>query len=203
MSRIWRLTGRAVMALMAGLIVMPASAATFTYSYAWFSGDRPGQPAGTCSYIVPDIRPLQVPRTLVVDSAAPVGTVLYTWDFNSFLPGFRLQCTGSGIDSGSGSTSVNGTNVGTNMILATLNFAGLTTSPVSSSSNPVYATTLSGIGLRLSVRADSDSILTGVVAGVYSQYLALFRVNGQSLAQAPPRNTVYLWGGSGLSLIHI
>ncbi|MHA6635517.1 hypothetical protein ACX3OY_17180 [Citrobacter farmeri] len=197
MSRLWRLTGCALMALIAVLTVMPAPAATFTYSYAWLGGDRPGQPAGTCSYIVPDIRPLQVPRTLVVDSAAPVGTVLYTWDFNSFLPGFRLQCTGSGIDSGSSTTSVNGTNVGGNMILATLNFAGLTTSPVSSNSNPVYATTLSGIGLRLSVRADSDSILTGSVAGVYSQYLSLYRVNGQSSVSAPPRDTVYLWGGSG------
>lgn len=87
MSRLWRLTGCAVMAVMAGLIVMPASAATWSYNYTWATGDHAGQPAGSCAYTLPDIRPLQVPRTLVVDSAAPVGTVLYSWDFNSFYRG--------------------------------------------------------------------------------------------------------------------
>ncbi|VYU52929.1 hypothetical protein [Metakosakonia massiliensis] len=195
MSRIW---GVALL-LSAGLTGMPAMAATFTYNYTWTAGDRPGQSAGSCSYIMPDIRPLQVPRTLVVDSAAPVGTVLYSWDFNSFLPGFRLQCTGSGIDNGNSSTSVNGTNVGANMILAELSFAGLTTSPVSSRSNPMYATTLSGIGLRLSVRADSDSILTGTMASIYSQFLGLFETTGGATVSAPPRDTVYLWGGYGVA----
>lgn len=188
MSRLWGVTA----ALVTGLAVIPAMAATFTYSYTW---TNTGQPAGTCSYIVPDIRPLQVPRTLMVDSATPVGTVLYSWDFNSFLPGFRLQCAGSGIDTGGSSgTSVNGTSVSGNMILAELRFAGLTLSPVYSSSNPVYATTLAGIGLRMSVRADSDSITTSPTGSTYSQHLSLYNVNGQLMVSPPPLGAVYLWG---------
>lgn len=74
MSRLWA----AAVALAAGMVIMPAPAATWSYNFTWAAGDHPGQLAGTCTYIVPDIRPLQVPRTLVVDSAAPVGTVLYS-----------------------------------------------------------------------------------------------------------------------------
>lgn len=190
MSRIW---GVALL-LSAGLTGMPAMAATFTYSYTWASGDHVGQPAGTCSYIVPDMRPLQVPRTLVVDSAVPVGTVLYSWDFNSFLPGFRIQCTGSGIDNSTNYTNVNNGSISGNLILSNFRFTGMTVSPLFSSTNPVYATTLAGIGIRLSVKADTDSAVDG--SGTNYSYVSLYRVNGQSQVYPAPRDVVYVWGGS-------
>lgn len=195
MSRLWRLTGRTVMALMAGLTVMPASAATWSYNYTWATGDHAGQPAGTCAYTVPDIRPLQVPRTLVVDSAVPVGTVLYSWDFNSFLPGFRVQCTGSGIDNSTNSTNVNNGSISGNLIVADFRFTGLSVSPVFSNTNPVYATTLPGIGIRLSVKADTDSAVDG--AGTNYSYVSLQNVDGQVQVYPAPRDVVYTWGGSG------
>lgn len=194
MSRLWRLTGCAVMAVMAGLTVMPASAATWSYNYTWATGDHAGQPAGTCAYTVPDIRPLQVPRTLVVDSAVPVGTVLYSWDFNSFLPGFRVQCTGSGIDNSTNSTNVNNGSISGNLILANFSFMGMTLSTGYGNANPVYATTLPGIGIRFSVKADTDSAVDGA-ANNYS-YVALYRVDGQMQVYPTPRDVVYMWGGA-------
>ena len=192
MSRIWRVA----LLLSAGLIGMPAMAVTFTYNYTWATGDHAGQPAGSCGYTVPDIRPFQIPRTLVVDSAVPVGTVLYSWDFNSFLPGFRIQCTGSGIDNSTNYTNVNNGSISGNLIVADFRFTGMTASPLLSSTNPVYATTLSGIGIRLSVKADTDSAVDG--AGNDYSYVALQRVNGQIQVYPAPRDVVYVWGGSGL-----
>lgn len=190
MSRLWGVTAT----LVTGLVVMPAPAATFTYSYTWATGDHAGQPAGTCSYIVPDIRPLQVPRTLVVDSAVPVGTVLYSWDFNSFLPGFQIQCTSSGIDNSTAYTNVNNGSISENLIVANFRFTGLSVSPVFSNTNPVYATTLPGIGIRLSVKADTDSAVDG--AGNNYSYVSLYYVDGQTQVVYPaPRDVVYMWGG--------
>lgn len=190
MSRLWRVA----LLLSAGLFGMPAMAATFTYNYTWATGDHVGQPAGSCAYVVPDIRPLQVPRTLVVDSAAPVGTVLFSWDFNSFLPGFRIQCTGSGIDNSTNYTNVNNSSINGNLIVADFSFTGMRVSPLFSYTNPVYATTLPGIGIRLSVKADTDSAVDG--AGNSYSYMVLYRVGGQTSINQPPRDVVYVWGGA-------
>ncbi|EMN3921756.1 hypothetical protein REJ49_004592 [Citrobacter farmeri] len=191
MSRLWEVTA----ALVAGLAITlaPAQAQTWSYSYTWATGDHAGQSAGTCAYIVPDNRPLQVPRTLVVDSAVPVGTVLYSWDFNSFLPGFRIQCTGSGVDNSTNSFTVNGT-ASNNLIGSNYEIRGMTASEVYSNSNPVWATTLAGIGLRLSVKVDTDAAED---ATDYYKYVTLYRANGQIQIYQAPRDVVYLWGTGG------
>lgn len=197
MSRIWGVAGRAAVALMVGLAVTPVPAAMFTYNFTWAGGDHDGQSAGSCSYIVPDIRPLQVPRTLVVDSAAPVGTVLYSWDFNNFLPGFHVQCTGSGIDNSINNVfNANHTTGSTTISLIILNMRiqGLTNADNFSASTPVYATTLSGIGLRLYIKADSDS-LTDAARNTYQRTMIL-NAGTQSSIYAAPRDVVYPWGGA-------
>ncbi|MFS6935173.1 hypothetical protein [Klebsiella oxytoca] len=198
MSRIWGV----ITVLIAGLTVTSVPAATFTYNYTWRNGrdqtgqPAEGQPAGTCSFVVPDTRPLQVPRTLVVDSAAPVGTVLYAWDFANFLPGFRIQCTGSGISTSEGShyLIVNGA-VLNGLMTGQIIFNNLTRGEGFSSSNPVYATTLSGIGLRMFVKADTDSLLKSVTDSVpYRQQVILQNAGGQMSIPATPRDIVYPWG---------
>ncbi|MFA9596892.1 hypothetical protein [Citrobacter telavivensis] len=191
MSRLWEVTA----ALVAGLAITlaPAQAQTGSLNYTWGNGENDGQSAGTCAYIVPDNRPLQVPRTLVVDSAVPVGTVLYSWDFNSFLPGFRVQCTGSGIDNNTNNWVANGT-ASYGPIGMNVRIRGITVSPVSSNTNPVYATTLAGIGLRLSVKVDTDTEHDGTD---YYQYVALIWANGQYQSVGAARDVVYTWGGGG------
>lgn len=194
MSRLWA----AAVALAAGMVIMPAPAATWSYNFTWAAGDHAGQLAGTCTYIVPDIRPLQVPRTLVVDSAAPVGTVLYSWDFNSFLPGFRVQCTGSGIDNSTPNVFAANQTTGITtirLIILSLWIQGLTNANNFSTSTPVYATTLPGIGLRLYIKADSDS-LVDANSNTY-QYTQIVNAGTQSSIFAPPRDVVYPWGGTG------
>lgn len=198
MSRLWRLTGCAVMAVMAGLVFMPvpADATTVTYNVTWGNGDQAGKAAGTCSYIVPDIRPLQMAKTLVVDSTAPVGTVLYTWDFNSFLPGIQVQCTSSGITNSTLGLQVNGV-TSSSLIYTIATFNGMTYSSVSSSSNPVFATTLAGIGLRLYIKADTDSLANSSESNYdYSQVVNLVGAGGQAQINAAPRDVVYQWGST-------
>lgn len=183
MSRIWGVAA----ALVSGLAVIPTQAATWSYNYTWISGISAGQSAGICSFIVPDIRPLQVPKTLVVDSAAPVGTVLYEWDFNSFLPGFRSQCISSGIGTDVNSAfSANGVIINDAGYWA-MSFTGLIDGEGASSSNPFYATSLSGIGLRLSIRADTDSDQN-------TSYLTILNASGTAIVSAPVPGNIYVWG---------
>ncbi|WP_404318775.1 hypothetical protein RX799_04185 [Klebsiella oxytoca] len=180
-------------ASVAGGGVMPATAATWSYNYTWTTGDHAGQPAATCAYFVPDSRPLQVPRTMVVDKAVPVGTVLYSWDFNSFLPEFRVQCTGSGIDNDDSYLDVNGTPIqGNDPVLMKLEIGGMTKSPLFSNTNPVYNTALSGIGIRFSVKGDTVPGVDGT--GYMYSYTSLYPVDGGQSIYPAPLDVVYKWG---------
>ncbi|WP_044180858.1 hypothetical protein [Phytobacter massiliensis] len=183
MSRIWGVAA----ALVSGLAVIPTQAATWSYNYTWHGGLNAGLPAANCTLTVPDIRPLQVPKTLVVDSAAPIGAVLYSWDFNSFLPGFMSRCTGTGINTyGHGSMVIDGIEVA-NINRWELFLRGLTISEPKNNSIPTYATTLSGIGIRLYVRADTDD-------NSESLWQEFLYAGGLGVISSPVRGNAYVWG---------
>lgn len=159
-----RLTRRLPLALacltVAGSLfqVSVVSAATETKDYYWADGNNAGQLAGSCTATVPDNRPMQIPRTILVDNSMPSGTVLHSWDFNEFLPGFQLQCTGSGIANDrpglvSGSVTLNpspGGNPNMNMIATMEMYYTL----------PSYGTTFDtnvpGVGYRVFLKSDYD-----------------------------------------------
>ncbi|HCL6628777.1 TPA: hypothetical protein N2R15_003519 [Citrobacter amalonaticus] len=51
-----------------------------------------GAPAANCSFSYPTLQPLSQQRTLLVDNSLPNGSVLYSWGYNDFAPGFITMC---------------------------------------------------------------------------------------------------------------
>ncbi|VUS96406.1 fimbrial protein [Klebsiella spallanzanii] len=85
-------------ALLVALIVsLPVYAINISEDVYWYDGDSAGQKAATCIYHTPDKRPFADVVTLVTDNAQTDGTVLWSWDYATFLPDYTLSCVGSGI----------------------------------------------------------------------------------------------------------
>nr|WP_287858185.1 fimbrial protein [Klebsiella sp.] len=84
----------------AGMTVAEVSAATHSFTAAWSSGTVVGQVAAWCNYIVPDERPLTVPRTFVVGNDVPNGTEIFSWGYGEAFSDFIVLCTSSGISGG-------------------------------------------------------------------------------------------------------
>lgn len=82
-------------ALLSSGIVGSSYAGTRTGVFNWLASDTisPGQMAVTCTFTWSDLRPFQVPRTLVVDNTAPAGTVLHRWGYGEFAD-YQYNCTG-------------------------------------------------------------------------------------------------------------
>lgn len=76
---------------------LTAHAAAISEHVYWYDGDHAGQKAATCVYHTPDRQPFSDEVTLVVDNAQPYGTVLWVWDYATFLPDYMFSCTGSGV----------------------------------------------------------------------------------------------------------
>lgn len=81
------------------LFSMPLSALTLVYQPIWAVGST--GIAGTCYYNLPDLAPLSVPRTLVVDNHLPVGVELFHWGYSEFAPNINAYCDYGGIGKGS------------------------------------------------------------------------------------------------------
>ncbi len=100
----------------------------------------PGQMAVTCTFTWSDLRPFQVPRTLVVDNTAPAGTVLHRWGYGEFAD-YQYNCTGGA----RGSTS--------SYVSSSLAVAAITrVQGATGMDNPgdyVFPTSVPGIGLKI------------------------------------------------------
>lgn len=83
------------------VVALPASADSISEEVYWHDGRNAGQKAGTCHYQTPERQPFSDVVTLVADNAQPVGTVLWSWDYGTFLPDFVISCTGSGVSNSS------------------------------------------------------------------------------------------------------
>lgn len=78
------------------------SAASVTHLVPW---NNSSVLAGTCISTASELAPLSVPKTLVVSNNVPNGTVLYSWDYDSFIPSYSVICHGgTAVSSGSVNT---------------------------------------------------------------------------------------------------
>lgn len=89
-------------ALLTTLAGAPAYAATYSNPITWSSGTALGQVAGWCNYVIPDERPLAIPRTLVVGNDVPNGTEIFSWNYGEAFSDFIVNCTSSGVQGGGG-----------------------------------------------------------------------------------------------------
>ena len=69
-----------------------------------------GAPASYCSFSYPTLQPLSQQRTLLVDNSLDNGSVLYSWGYNDFAPGFVTVCNSATQVSTSTLSSQNNTN---------------------------------------------------------------------------------------------
>lgn len=160
-------------ALFVPIVTSEVSAATYSYPYNWYTGTNAGKAAGTCIYQIPDIRPFQVARTLVVDNSIATGTVLFSWDYSNFLPNIGVKCTGSGIANSTGDMVYNGKVVNINAALLEMAMSG------SSHTDGIFPTNISGLGIKLYVKAHS-AVLTSYNGNRY-QWIYLYNTESGTL----------------------
>ena len=70
------------------LLSVPVLAASFAHNVVWTNGSY----ATTCYSNVPELAPLSVPRTLIVDNHLPNGTELFSWGYGDFIPNVSTTC---------------------------------------------------------------------------------------------------------------
>ena len=130
-------------ALLSSGIVGASYAGTRTGVYNWsVYGDTisPGQMAVTCTFTWSDLRPFQIPRTLVVDNTAPAGTVLHRWGYGEFAD-YQYNCIGGA--RGSSSPYVSSSQA----VAASTRIQG--TSGMVNPGDYVISTSVPGIGLKI------------------------------------------------------
>lgn len=129
-----------------------AQAMTVVDYPVWSGG---GGIAGICYYNFPDLAPLSVTRTLVVDNHLPVGTELFRWGYNEFAPNVNSYCNPNGTNFFSASS-------GARIMLASSTFPD---------ANGAFATSIPGIGIKYYFTFTSkgySSWNSGTTAVIYS-----------------------------------
>ncbi|MBW5406066.1 hypothetical protein ACISK3_09860 [Morganella morganii] len=114
-----------------------------------------GKNAGSCTFIYPDNHPFTQAKTLIVDNHLPIGAVLYSWDYNEFLPDFGWHCTSSGITQCANTVKTN-TGVTINNLGFSVSTYLLGTGAVESSPG-IYKTSIEGIGIKLYLKVSGDT----------------------------------------------
>lgn len=97
-----RLINSIIISSIAAILINHQASASIILSYSplWSNG---GGVAGTCTFNIPTLSPLSVPRTLVVDNHLPNDSVLYSWGYSEFAPNFTSYCQPNGTSSSSSS----------------------------------------------------------------------------------------------------
>ncbi|HCH7897963.1 TPA: type 1 fimbrial protein [Raoultella ornithinolytica] len=90
----------------AGGITPPVEATTYSADGFWSNGPSLGQPAGNCTVIIPDDRPLSVPQTFVVGSDIPDGTEIFSWGYGEAFSDIVVSCVSSGIGGANGDIDI-------------------------------------------------------------------------------------------------
>ena len=90
----------------AGGITPPVEATTYSADGFWSNGPSLGQPAGNCTVIIPDDRPLSVPQTFVVGSDVPDGTEIFSWGYGEAFSDIVMSCVSSGIGGANGDIDI-------------------------------------------------------------------------------------------------
>ncbi|SQI44040.1 Uncharacterised protein [Leminorella richardii] len=167
------------------IIPTSVSSATFSYSYLWSTGDKAGNNAGICSFFIPDNRPFQTSRTLIVDNSLPNGSIIHSWGYSEFLPNLGTSCIGSGIDNNTNYVKYNGNQAGVPIVLdLNLPHQG------GDISNGVRKTSIEGIGIKFYVKADTDSIGGDMNNGSERQIVSIYYTLSGTMYQ-PPKDVEY------------
>ncbi|MBK5072683.1 hypothetical protein I2492_06610 [Budviciaceae bacterium CWB-B4] len=161
--------------------------ASFSYNYLWATGSNAGRSAGVCSFIIPDNRPFQNSRTLIVDNSLPDGSVIFSWDYNNFFPEMGVSCIGSGIDNNTNVVNYNGSQLaGTPIVMdTTISHGGAQIIPGLSKTN------IEGIGIRFYIKAITDSIDESMNNGLERQLVSFSYTTEGSIYKAP-KNVEYI-----------
>lgn len=162
---------KALFSIVIGGVTMAASlmagAVTKTTTIKWYAGMNAGITAGVCSSSIPDNKPLQIPRTLVIDNHLPVGSTLFSWDFDTFLPGYQVHCNGyNTLNLDKRTTRSDNPGVIYNSEIQeslVIGFSGAI--PLSAN---IFKTSIDGIGVKFYIRSDHDPISNSGVTVVNS-----------------------------------
>ncbi|WP_347254649.1 fimbrial protein [Leminorella grimontii] len=127
----------------------------------------------SCYYNLPELAPLSVPRTLVVDNNLPNGTVLYSWGYNEFIPNINSYCTGLPVSSTLPSTI--------------LFFYPAGQHAFSGGSNGAYPTRIPGIGIKFYFTYTAR----GASARSTTLNTSAAQANGSILSPSEPLNVEY------------
>ena len=174
----WQMLVKLSSALIVGLCAAhQAQAGVYAENIYWKNGTQAGALAGTCTYTIPENKPLSVNRTLVLDNSVPVGTSLYTLPYESFLQ-FSVQCQSSGIGNNDPKISTTAS-AGTFVNLGS-SFAGDT------GTAPYYTfTNNSGIAIKFTYRFNTSGEACANCAPFpasgdvsFGKYSAISRLNG-------------------------
>lgn len=119
-----KITSKILTALVTCLLMNSAShaVAVYTETLYWDGGDNDGKAAGACTFILPDGKPFSQTKTLVVEENLPVGSVIYSWNYNNFLSGrFSSSCSASGVSNSTSkitTPNASGTDISLNVSMA-------------------------------------------------------------------------------------
>lgn len=107
-----------------------------------------GAPAANCSFSYPMLQPLSQHRTLLVDNSLPDGSVLYSWGYDDFAPGFITLCNYATTVNTNVLSTQNGGSGPETAFDTSLNFLGKQSLTYS---NYYWPTNNPGVGLKLYV----------------------------------------------------
>lgn len=166
-------------------------AANYSYNYVWATGVNAGRNAGVCSFIIPDNRPFQTSRTLIVDNSLPDGSVIFSWDYNNFFSEVGVSCVSSGIDNNASTVSYNGGQVSIPIVMDIyMTTGGQQTIP------GLQTTNTEGIGIKFYIKALTDSIDESMNNGMERQ-LVSFSYTTEGIKNKAPKNVEYIATGFG------
>lgn len=135
-----------------------ATAWEWSYQITWASTMRY---AGTCYFRLPDNRPLQQSRQLVVGNDIEPGDIIYSWNYGEFLPRFESQCLqGKGVLNDKPLITLSKTNANSSYEI-TAETKLSTDTRDSSPFSGVRKTSINGIGLRLYIQFEHSCIIDG------------------------------------------
>ena len=126
-------------------------------AYTWTYVNSPNsynKPAGTCTFIYPEYQPFAQARELIVDNHLPNGSVLYSWDYNNFLPNFGWSCTSSGVSSWGADHLITDAGIipgSSGYIYATYLRSAIELSP------GIYKTSVEGIGVKFYLKISDET----------------------------------------------
>ncbi|WP_347254650.1 fimbrial protein [Leminorella grimontii] len=117
-------------------------ALTLVHYPQWVAGGAASGTSGTCYHTLPELAPLSVTRTLVVDNHLPVGSELFHWGYGEFIPNINGYCIPNG----------------TNNVSSYGRFFTVLAGNAFADANGAFATSIPGIGIKFFITYTSRGV---------------------------------------------